>query len=400
MFTKSKNGKHYTIYINRSILLFIALVSIIISGSAPLSISKTGWVIVIDPGHGGRDPGAIGSFSYEKNIVLPVALKMGEYLEKNIPDIKVIFTRKTDIHVELYERPEIANRNNADLFISVHANLIPKGNNAYGAETFIMGHSLDEQNLAVAMKENEVMLLDKDYSTKYEGFDPKSTESYIMFTTMQNAFSKQSTDLAARIQNQFKNRLNRFDRGVKQERFWVLWKTTMPSVLTELGFISNKNEEKYMNSKSGQDSLAMALFLAVRDYINEIDRKSMIPDGKTNDNQINSNNVSVQTVTNKTETVPIPAKPESTVIYMVQISASPKKVPLKPENFRSLKDISELFSGGRYRYTSGRFTDYDSAAAHRKKIGSLYPDAFVIAVKDNKIVPLQETLDNNRNKSK
>jgi N-acetylmuramoyl-L-alanine amidase len=388
MFTNIKNGKHYTIYINRCILLFIALVSIIISGSSPLPKSKNGWIIVIDPGHGGRDPGALGSFSYEKNIVLPVALKMGAYLEKNIPDVKVIYTRKTDVYVDLSERPEIANRNKADLFISIHANLIPKGKNAYGAETFVMGHSLDEQNLAVAMKENEVMLLDSDYSTKYEGFDPKSTESYIMFTTMQNAFSKQSTDLAAKIQYQFKNRIKRFDRGVKQERFWVLWKTTMPSVLTELGFISNLNEEKYMNSKAGQDSLAVALYSACREYINEIDRKSMIPDTR------------IISEPKKSDTVAVETPAESTIIYMVQISASPKKVPIKPGSFKNLKDISEIFSGGRYRYASGKFTQYDSAAAYRKKIGSLYPDAFVIAVKDNKIVPLQETLDKGRKKSK
>lgn len=388
MFTKSKNGKHYTNYINRTILLFIALVSIIISGSVPLPKSKTGWVIVIDPGHGGRDPGALGSFSYEKSIVLPVALKMGDYLEKNIPNVKVIYTRKTDIYVDLYERPEIANRNKADLFISIHANLIPKGKNAYGAETFVMGHSLDEQNLAVAMKENEVMLLDNDYSTKYEGFDPKSTESYIMFTTMQNAFSKQSTDLAAKIQYQFKNRIDRYDRGVKQERFWVLWKTTMPSVLTELGFISNLNEEKYMNSRAGQDSLAVALYSACREYIYEIDKKSMIPDTRIIEDQKKIDTLAAE----------IPAK--GAIVYMVQVSASPKKVPLKPENFRNLKDISEIFSGGRYRYASGKFDNYDSAAAYRKKIGSLYPDAFVITVKDNKIVPLQETLDKNRKKSK
>ena len=390
MFTKSKNGKHCTIYINRIILIFIALVSIIISGSVPISGGKARWVVVIDPGHGGRDPGTVGSFSYEKNIVLPVALRMGAYLEKNIPNVKVIYTRKTDIYVELYERAEIANRNNADLFISIHANSIPKGKNAYGSETFVMGHSLDEQNLAVAMKENEVMLLDKDYSTKYEGFDPKSTESYIMFTLMQNAFAEQSTDLAAKIHYQFKNRMERFDRGVKQERFWVLWKTTMPSVLTELGFVSNLAEEKYLNSKAGQDSLATALYSACREYIDEIDRKSRVPEVVAKGAPIKSDSISVS----------VPSISKGTIIYKVQIAASPKKVALKPENFRNLKDLTEIFSGGRYRYTSGSFTEYDSAAAYRKKITPVYPDAFVIAVKDNKIVPLQETLDKNRYKSK
>jgi len=387
MFTKRKNGKHYTNYFNSIILLFIALVLTIITGFVPSPGVKTGWVIVIDPGHGGRDPGAIGSFSYEKNIVLPVAIKMGDYLERNLKNVKVIYTRKSDVYVDLNERAEIANRNNADLFISIHANLI-EGKNAYGAETWIMGHTKEEQNLEVAMKENEVITLYDDNSTKYEGFDPKSPESYIMFTLMQNAFAEQSTDLAAKIQDQFSKRIKRFDRGVKQGPFWVLWKTTMPSVLTELGFISNLNEEKYMNSKAGQDSLATALFVACRDYISEIDRKSIIADRKE------------ITDTKSTEIQPVSVLPVSTIIYMVQISASPKKVAVKPENFRNLKNISEIFSDGRYRYTSGRFTDYDSAAAYRRKIESIYPDAFVIAVKDNKIVPLQETLDKNREKSK
>jgi N-acetylmuramoyl-L-alanine amidase len=238
------------------------------------------------------------------------------------------------------------------------------------------------------MKENEVITLDNNYSAKYEGFDPKSPESYIMFTLMQNAFAEQSTDLAAKIQDQFRDRIKRYDRGVKQGPFWVLWKTTMPSVLTELGFISNANEERYMNSKAGQDSLATALFRACRQYIAEIDKKSSLPD---------ANSVSTQ---KKTDTVTISVPPGSTVIYMVQVSASPKKVAIKPGNFKNLKDITEIFSGGRYRYTSGKFTDYDKAVSYRKHIEALYPDAFVVAIRDNKIVPLQEALDKNRNKSK
>jgi N-acetylmuramoyl-L-alanine amidase len=387
MFTKSKNGKHYTIYFNKCILFLISLVLITITGFVQPPGEKTGWVIVIDPGHGGRDPGAVGSSSYEKNIVLPVAIKMGEYLEHSVKNLKVIYTRKSDVYVDLNERAEIANRNKADLFISIHANLIT-GKNAYGAETWIMGQTKEEQNLEVAMKENAVITLDKDHSTKYEGFDPKSPESYIMFTLMQNAFAEQSTDLAAKIQDKLSKRIKRYDRGVKQGPFWVLWKTTMPSVLTELGFISNLNEEKYMNSRAGQDSLATALFLACKEYIEEIDRKSMIPD--------------VKAVTDPAVSTPAPVLtiPVDTYIYMVQVSASSKKIAIKPENFKNLKDISELFSGGRYRYASGRFSGYDSAVAYRKKIESIYPDAFVIAVKNNNIVPLQETLDKNRKKSK
>jgi N-acetylmuramoyl-L-alanine amidase len=382
MCTGSKNGKHYTNNINRIILLFIALISIIISASAPVKPAKDGWIIVIDPGHGGRDPGAIGSNSYEKNITLPVSLKAGEYIEKNIPNVKVIYTRKTDIYLDLNERAEIANRYKADLFICIHANSY-KSKNSYGTETYIMGHSKDEQNLEVAMKENEVMMLDKDYSTKYEGFDPKSPESYIMFTLMQSAYAEQSTLLASKIQDQFKNNVGRYDRGVNQAGFWVLWKTTMPSVLTEIGFISNPAEEKYLNSKEGQNNIASAIYRACRDYINETDKKSIVQTAR---------------VEEPVDSISKPGGKRGTIIYMVQVATSIKKLEVKPENFNNLKDIKELQTGNRYRYASGKFDEYSKAVSYRKQIERMYPDAFVIAVKDNKILPLQEALDINKGK--
>ena len=385
MGTGAKNGKHHTNNINTVILLFIALISIVLSGSAQVRSGNDGWVIVIDPGHGGRDPGAIGSFSVESNVVLPVALKMGEYLEKNIKNVKVIYTRKTDQYVDLNERAEIANRNKADLFISIHANLI-QGKNAYGVETWVMGHAKDDQNLEVAMKENEVIILDNNYSTKYEGFDPKSPESYIMFTLMQNAFYKQSTDLAAKIQTQFSERIKRFDRGVKQGPFWVLWKTTMPSVLTEIGFISNLAEEKYMNSKEGRDSIATSLFRACRDYMNDIEKKSYVPTAK-----IDTPVIGIDTLSKFKDT-------SGKIIYMVQIATSPKRVEIKPGNFKNITNIVEILSGNRYRYATGSFNDYNKAVSYRKQIEGKYPDAFVIAVKDNKILPLQEALDKNKGK--
>lgn len=386
MFTTTKKVKHRTNNINRSILPVIVLSSLFLSASAPVSPVKEKWIIVIDPGHGGKDPGAIGSFSYEKNIVLPVALKMGEYIGRGINNVSVIYTRKSDIYVDLNERAEIANRNNADLFISIHANLI-QGKNAYGAETYVMGHTKDGQNLEVAMKENEVITLDNNYSTNYEGFDPKSPESYIMFTLMQNAFAEQSTDLAARIQEQYKDKTKRFDRGVKQGPFWVLWKTTMPSVLTELGFISNLNEEKYMNSKQGQDSLAIALYRACRDYLAEIERKSSRSTAKPeNQTAVDPPKTSTD-ITGKT-------------IFMVQIATSSKRLDIKPGKFKNLSEITEITTGNRYRYATGNFEDYSKAVEYRKEVERIYPDAFVIAVKNNKILPLQEALDTNRSKSK
>ena len=241
--------------------------------SASASNNSKGWVIVIDAGHGGKDHGAIGSFSSEKDITLAIALKTGDYIEKNIGNVTVIYTRENDTFIGLRERANIANKNKANLFISIHTNGV-ESKNIQGTETFVMGLSKDQQNLEVAMQENEVILLENDNSTKYEGFDPKSSESYIMFTLMQNVFQEQSKGLASKIQTQFKNRVGRADRGVKQAGFLVLFMTTMPSILIETGFITNPVEEKFLNSKQGQDYLSSAIFRACRDYISEIDRKS------------------------------------------------------------------------------------------------------------------------------
>jgi N-acetylmuramoyl-L-alanine amidase len=382
MSTGTKNGKHYTKNINRGILLIIALAPLILSGSADISEKKESYVIVIDPGHGGRDPGAIGSLSREKDITLAISLKTGEYIEQNLKDVKVVYTRKTDEFVDLNIRSDIANKVNANLFISIHANS-NNIHNAYGTETYVMGHSKDQANLDVAMKENQVILLENDYSTKYEGFDPKSPESYIIFALMQNTYLKQSTELASMIQTQYKNQIGRFDRGVKQEAFWVLYRTTMPSVLTETGFISNPTEEKYISSKQGQDNIAASIFRACRDYLSEIDKKS---------------GMSVDTLVEPAYTPSKITDTKGIIIYMVQVATSPKKIGIKPDNFKNIKDIVELTSGNRYRYASGAFNEYSKAVSYRKKIEDIYPDAFVIAVKDNKILPLQEALDKNKGK--
>ena len=275
MGTGIKNGKLHTINIYAATLFSLFIIPYYLNASAPIPKTQGKWVIVIDPGHGGRDPGALGSFSKEKNINLAIALKTGEYIRENNKDATVVYTRDDDSTVDLIERPQIANKYNADLFISIHTNWT-KSKNVIGAETYIMGLAKDSENLEVAMKENEVILLEDDYSTKYQGFDPKSPESYIIFTLMQNVFQKQSTDLALKVQTQFTERVDRKDRGVKQAGFWVLFNTTMPSVLIETGFISNPVEEKYLNSDQGQDYLASAIYRACRDYMEEIDDKSGI----------------------------------------------------------------------------------------------------------------------------
>ncbi len=374
------NDKERTNYIYVKKLLVAVFTSLLLSGLTNNIASEKTWVIVIDAGHGGKDPGAIGPISKEKNINLAIALKTGEYLEQNVKNVKVLYTRKTDVFMELRDRPDFANKNNADLFISIHSNSISRST-IKGAETWIMGPAQNEQNLAVAMKENEVILLEDDFSTKYEGFDPKSPESYIMFTVMQNTFRQQSTLFASTIQSQLKNRAGRIDRGVKQSGFWVLYMTTMPSVLVETGFITNPDEEKYLISSEGQDYIASAIYRATRDYINEIDKK-------TNISTFNEKDQAAEPDTSVSDSLPVTDE----LKFMIQITTSAEKKKLVPENFKGIKDVVELSSPNLFRYASGSFSNYSQAAAYRKKLEILYPDAFVIAVKNNKILPLQDAL--------
>ena len=380
MATGINNGKHIANNIFVIKLISVILVFPFFSSSSSAMKNEKGWVIVIDAGHGGKDPGAIGANSCEKNITLAIALKTGEYIKQNIKNVTVIYTRENDTFVELRDRANIANKNKADLFISIHVNWA-KSKSIMGTETYVMGPAKNQQNLEVAMKENEVILLENDHTAKYEGFDPKSPESYIMFTLMQNIFQEQSTNLASNIQIQYKEKIDRTDRGVKQAGFWVLFMTTMPSVLTETGFITNPAEEKFLNSKQGQDYLASSIFMACKDYISEIDSKSVVIAGK---NQILE--------PNQTSSARKIAKSEE-VIFMVQVGTSAVKNDAKPENFKGLSDVLEIESQDRFRYATGCFSDYSAAVKYRKKIEALYPDAFVIAVQDNKVLPLQQALE-------
>jgi N-acetylmuramoyl-L-alanine amidase len=230
--------------------------------------TKKTFTLVIDAGHGGHDPGAIGKFAKEKTINLNVALSFGNMVKSNCPDVKVIYTRDKDVFIPLQERANIANRNKADLFVSIHTNAAPKGNLAHGTETYTLGTARAQENLAVAMRENEVITLEKDYKETYEGFD-NSVESYIIFELMQGNYMKESVELAKMVQNQFKNHAGRKCRGssgIFQAGFLVLRKTSAPSILTELGFISNPEEEAFLASAEGQKAMAQSLFNAFVNY--------------------------------------------------------------------------------------------------------------------------------------
>lgn len=226
--------------------------------------------IVIDAGHGGKDPGTVGRRSKEKDVVLSLALQVGNYIGENLPDVEVIYTRKSDVFVELKERANIANRNRADLFVSIHCNAT-RTSSVYGTETFVMGTKNFNANFDIVKRENAVILLEDNYEENYEGFDPQSPESYMMFNLMQKAYFANSLSLAQKVENDFATRINRSSRGVKQAPFYVLWTTSMPSVLIETGFLSNANEERFLNSDQGQAYIASGIYRAIKAYKEEIE---------------------------------------------------------------------------------------------------------------------------------
>jgi len=226
--------------------------------------------IVLDAGHGGKDPGNLGARSKEKDINLAVTLLVGKYIKENMPDVEVIYTRDDDSYPTVYERPKIANVNKADLFISIHSNSAAN-KSAFGTETFVMGTKHFEANFDIVKKENSVILLEENYEENYEGFDPTSPESYMMFNLMSKAYIENSLTLADHIETQFRDRVGRKSRGVKQGPFYVLWTPSMPSVLVELGFLSNSEEEKFLMTQEGKEYMASAIYRSIKDYKDQIE---------------------------------------------------------------------------------------------------------------------------------
>ena len=253
------------------ILSFLCSTIIVLSSYTPLHTNHTQKLrtIVIDAGHGGKDPGCLGSKSKEAEVALETALELGRILKENIPDVKIIYTRSTNRFVELYERAKIANKNAADLFISIHCNSGPSA--ARGTETFVMGAHKEEQSLEVAKKENSAILFEADYQANYDGFDPNSDEQYILLENLVSAHNNQSINLATKIQDQFETRVGLKSRGVKQAGLLVLWRSAMPSVLVEIGFLSNKKDEEYLNKESNRVYVASAIYRAVKEYKGELE---------------------------------------------------------------------------------------------------------------------------------
>ena len=306
--------------------------------------------VVIDAGHGGKDPGAMGKNSREKNIALAIALKTGEYINKYLPDVEVIYTRKTDVFVELYKRAKIANDSKANLFISIHCNA-SKSTAASGTETYVMGLHKSEAQLEVAKLENAAILNEENFADMYEGFNPNQDEDYITLTMFQDAFLEQSTMLADEIQRQFRERVKRKDRGVFQAGFLVLYKTTMPGVLIETGFISNAEDERFLMSADGQVYLASAIFRAIKYYKEEMERKD------------NKAKLVVQEYYKEPEAV----KPPD-IFFRVQFTSSKKKLVFDSKKYKDMPDIREYKQDGWYKYSTGNFRTYDEALRHQKYI--------------------------------
>lgn len=385
--------------INNFKIIFFAIFMI-----ATLNVSaqdNTKFKVVLDPGHGGKDYGANYYGFIEKNIALKVALKIGKSLEK-YDDIEVIYTRKTDVFIELMERARIANRANANLFLSIHCNAVAK-NQVYGTETFVMGLTKNASNLEVAKKENAVITLESDYKIKYAGYNPNSPESVIGITLLQEEYLDQSISLSTKIQNEYTNTLERKNRGVKQAPFLVLNQTAMPSVLTELGFISYKPEGEYLNSEKGQDELAKALTNAILNY-----KKEYYGENLNNKSEKNYKSNSVATESNKPEAkaqaqVVLTSQTEKAAVisangvtFKIQISASGKKVELLPQNFKSLSTISVSFENNLYKYYFEQTVSYEEAKKYLQEAKNKgYESSFIVAFKNGNKISIQEALKGN-----
>ena len=346
------------------------------------------FVVVIDAGHGGKDPGAVGKKAYEKNINLNVALELGRLIKTNCADTRVIYTRSTDVFVSLDGRAKIANDAKADLFISIHTNALPKGRIARGTETYTLGMARANDNLEVAKRENSVILVEDNYLERYAGFNPNSAESYIMFEFMQDKYMEQSVSLAKMIQGQFKTHARRVDKGVHQAGFLVLRATSMPSVLIELGFISTPDEETYMNSKKGVGELSRSIYNAFIAY-KKAHFKTSAPSNVETPKEEKS---ASSTGTNEAKAqVNKSSKQASLPVFKVQILSTSTKLPEGSSKLKGVKAIPYL-EKGMYKYTTGETTDYNEALTLKRRMEKTFKGAFIVAFRNGEKMDVQEAI--------
>jgi len=361
---------------NGSLCFFCILSVLFILIFNPNLLAQTNFKVVLDAGHGGKDPGKHTGKYYEKDIALNIVLLLGKKLKEN-GKIEVIFTRKDDVFIELKERGNIANSANANLFVSIHCNA--HNTQAYGTETYALGIHANERNFEVAKQENAVIFLEDDYLDKYAGFDPNSPEAVIGLTLMQEEYLDESLLVASYVQNNFRNKLNRTDRGVKQAGFVVLFQTAMPSILIETGFITNVNEGKFLNSKSGQEKVSQAIYDAIMSYKKHLD-----------------DNFVVEVIPE-----PIPVIDDNKekqrifkgIEFKVQIASGRKKLSLESYNFKGLKGVERDRIGGSYKYYYKKSSNYDEMLEYRSQARAKgFDSAFIVAFKNDDRISVSEVL--------
>lgn len=373
----------------------ICIVLLLVSGLAP-GVSAAAperaeglRCIVIDAGHGGKDPGAVGYGQQEKTINLGVALRLGRMIREQLPDVKVVYTRKDDRFIPLADRSKIATGAGGDLFVSIHTNSSPSSA-AAGTETYVMGEDKGNRNLSVVMRENSVISLEADYTSRYEGYDPNSSESLILFSLMQYAYQSQSLSLAELIQAQYAGHAQRRDKGVKQAGFLVLWRTPMPSVLTEVGFISNPAEAKFLGSAAGQEKIAAAIFRAVKEYKQRTDSRTLATGPPQEAAPMAKRAVSGSTAR---QTAEAGTENAEKTVFRIQVKSSLSKIPITRTNFGDYaKGVQERRIDGRYKYYYGSSFSYQEALLLQRQIRRSFPDAFMVAFRGGRPVPLADAI--------
>ena len=396
-----RNNIVYTVYI---ICIFLWIV---IPENAMHAASPKKFTVVVDAGHGGHDPGAIGKRGKEENINLSVALKLGKLIQNNHSDTKVVYTRSSDVFVPLHRRAEIANEAKADLFISIHTNSIAsRSSRVSGTETYTLGLHRTQENLEVAQKENAVILIEDDYQKQYAGFNPNSSESYIIFEFLQDKNMAQSVNFAQLIQQQFRHKARRIDKGVHQAGFLVLRETSMPSVLIELGYITNPNEEAYLLSSNGSSMLAQSIYQAFVNY--KANKKTSSPGVLTSSQPVEVEEDIVIEEPTAADTQPVQtaqtAQPKETSqssksntsskpVFKIQILTSDKVLPKNSRQFKGLSPVDRYKEKGIYKYTYGESTDYNKILRlKRSKVDAKFKDAFIIAFKDGEKMNINQAI--------
>ena len=420
-----------------SIIYQFCFIVVLVISSTICNAQNKKFTVVIDAGHGGHDPGAMGSFTREKDINLAITLQLGAIIERNFRDVNVVYSRKTDKYLTLQERADIVNNNRADLFLCIHTNSSTSAS-AFGTETFTLGLAKSKSNLDVAMRENEVILLEKDYKSKYKGFDPSSVDSYIMFEFMQDKYIDKSVEIASNIQKQFVSFCSRADRGVHQAGFWVLHRSACPSVLIEVGFISNPAEERYLSTEIGQNEMAKAIYNAFIYYKKEHDKKSgiqniFIPKKEIQEkeieikkaeslkgapieraesivvkvekeiapieNDINQKSqkegvkkqISSQDQTSKTSNKT--SASNKSLVFKIQLFAT--KQILKPNSleFKNIQNIEYYTENGLNKYTLGAENEYAKIEKLRLTVITKFPQAFIVVFDGDKKLSAKEALE-------